>query len=478
MKDSRNFKLAKNLGLMFLVYFLPKIFSFFLVPLYTTYLTTDEYGISDLIMNTAALIAPFIALSLPGAVMRFTIENKEDNRTIWIALYVYVRGLLLLLLMLSIAYIVSDIPLPYLVYVFIIAASSVLADINLSYSRGLERVSVVTICGVGSSLISLVSNVLFIVVFRLGVYGFLLASLMGYFYNITLSVVCNRKQIFGKIEWDDKAKKLKNEMLQFSIPTIFSGISWWVISSSDRYFVTAMCGVSENGLYSVAYKIPVILKAIDNVFYQAWIYSLYDSYKQEEGREYIVKVYDVYNFILCFIGSVIICYVRFIAKYLFSNDFFQAWKYVPLLLISVLLSSGGGLTGNFLTVYKKTKTSFWISIIAAIINIILNYLFIVITKNAMGAAIATTVTFFVSWGLYNYWGILYSGIKVKWEKSLLMYGILIAQTAVILLGYSTGFAMIFCFVVLVINYKTIVWAIEKWRIIKEHGNNNNKYLDT
>lgn len=57
-------------------------------------------------------------------------------------------------------------------------------------------------------------------------------------------------------------------MLQFSIPTIFSGLSWWVISSSDRYFVTLLCGASMNGIYSVAYKIPTILQAVDNVFYQ------------------------------------------------------------------------------------------------------------------------------------------------------------------------------------------------------------------
>lgn len=44
-----------------------------------------------------------------------------------------------------------------------------------------------------------------------------------------------------------------------------------------------------NGIYSVAYKIPTILQAIDNVFRQAWIYTLYDSYKTNEGREYIAK---------------------------------------------------------------------------------------------------------------------------------------------------------------------------------------------
>ena len=83
MQNSKNVKLGKNIVLMFLVYFFPKIFSFFLVPLYTSYLTTEEYGISDIIISTASLLAPFIALSTPSAVMRFTIENKEDKRPLY-----------------------------------------------------------------------------------------------------------------------------------------------------------------------------------------------------------------------------------------------------------------------------------------------------------------------------------------------------------------------------------------------------------
>lgn len=69
-----------------------------MVPLYTSYLTTEEYGISDVIISTASLLAPFIALSIPSAVMRFTIENKDDRRPIWIAVQTYLIGMLIFLL--------------------------------------------------------------------------------------------------------------------------------------------------------------------------------------------------------------------------------------------------------------------------------------------------------------------------------------------------------------------------------------------
>ena len=94
--NANNKKLITNIGLMFLVYFLPKVFSFFLVPIYTSFLTTEEYGISDLIINTASLISPFVALSTTSAVMRFTIENKEDKRPYQISLKIYSVGMVIL----------------------------------------------------------------------------------------------------------------------------------------------------------------------------------------------------------------------------------------------------------------------------------------------------------------------------------------------------------------------------------------------
>ena len=159
---------------MFLVYFLPKVFSFFLVPIYTSYLTTEEYGISDLIINTASLIIPFVALSTPSAVMRFTIENKEDKRPYQISLRIYGIGMLVLLFILSIVQVIMNWNPAYLFFLYAIVGTSLLADINMNYTRGLEKMKVITFCGVGSSFISILSNILFITVFKMGVYGFLI----------------------------------------------------------------------------------------------------------------------------------------------------------------------------------------------------------------------------------------------------------------------------------------------------------------
>ena len=461
--NSNNKKLFTNIFLMFLVYFLPKVFSFFLVPIYTSYLTTEEYGISDLIINTASLIIPFVALSTPSAVMRFTIENKEDKRPYQISLRIYGIGMLVLLFILSIVQVIMNWNPAYLFFLYAIVGTSLLADINMNYTRGLEKMKVITFCGVGSSFISILSNILFITVFKMGVYGFLISSVTGYLFTVIVLNISNRKQYLLKNIVIMKEPKLQKEMLQFSIPSIFSGLSWWAVSSSDRYFVSVMCGTAANGIYSVAYKIPTMLQAVQDVFGKAWVYTVYDSYHSEDGKKYIEKVYDTYMFMLCLGCSFLITTDILMSQILYSNDFFEAWKYVPVLLLATVFNSGAGLMNTFLSVYKKTKISMKISFVVAGMNIVLNGLFILILDDTMGAAIATAVTFFVNWICSIAVGMNVSGVRISWRKQLLMYAILTFQATEMILFQNEYVTFIGIVAIVVLNWRTLIWAKDKWK---------------
>lgn len=460
--NSNNKKLAKNIFLMFLIYFLPKVFSFFLVPIYTKYLTTSEYGISDLIVTTSSLIAPFISLATPNAILRFTIENKEDKRPLQISYKVYFRGMLVLLLGLNAVYFLGQIEISYLFFTYLLVGTSVLADMSLAYLRGLEKMKALTICGVGSSFVGILCNILFIVVFKFGLYGFLLSASVGYIFTILVANISYRKnRVF--VGFSQKDKVFGEEVLKFSVPLVFSGLSWWVISSSDRYFVSWMLGTVANGLYSVAYKIPTILQALHCVFSQAWLYTLYDSYKTDEGKQYISKAYDVYVFVICAGCSFLIGINIFLAHFLFSNDFFEAWRYVPLLLLSVVFTCASDLMSGFLAIYKKSKISMNISTVAAVTNIVLNGLFIEVLNDAMGAAIATDITFFVSYVLTVNVTIKLSGMKINLRRHLFMFGILTVQAVILVLTQNYFLCLFGLVLILILNIETLMWAKDKWK---------------
>ena len=59
----------------------------------------------------------------------------------------------------------------------------------------------------------------------------------------------------------------KRAMLDYCKPMIANSIAWWVNNTSDRYVVIFFCGLAENGIYSVASKIPSILNIFQSIFF-------------------------------------------------------------------------------------------------------------------------------------------------------------------------------------------------------------------
>lgn len=459
-----NKKLIKNIFLMFLVYFLPKSFSFFLVPIYTSYLSVEEYGISDLVINTATLIAPFVTLSMPSALFRFTIEDRSNIEPLSICIKFFLQGLVILFIGLSIIYYFEVLNFTIIVFIFFIVFFSVLSDILNSYAKANEQVKLLTFCGVGSATVGLISNIILIVIFSFGIHGFLFATIIGYCFSIFVLFFVNRNKILPCIcifsQLSDKT--LQHEMLNFSIPLLLSSISWWLVSFSDRYIVTALCGVAVNGLYSIAYKIPIIVQSIDNVFGQAWRFTLYDSYKTENGRMYIANVQSVYTFILCLACSFLMITNNFLTSFLFSDEFDSAKEFVPFLLLSVFTLNTSSLIGTLLILYKKSRLSMFISIIACILNIILNYSFIKCLENAIGAAIASVCAFFVVLICNLFFGMKISFVPLKWKILLISFMILTVQAINCTYYFNTSINCFLLSTLLVVNYDSIKILINRF----------------
>lgn len=76
-RDYKN--LLKNVGVFTIANFTTKILNFLILPLYTYYLTTEQYGTIDLVMTTISLLFPVFSLSIVDAVLRFGIENGKNK---------------------------------------------------------------------------------------------------------------------------------------------------------------------------------------------------------------------------------------------------------------------------------------------------------------------------------------------------------------------------------------------------------------
>lgn len=454
-------KLIKNVLLFTLSTFLPKVLSFFMVPVYTAYLTTSDYGTSDLIITTASLLLPVFTLAVSNAVIRFTIENKKDQRTYIIAVKIYVTGSIILALLLTAVGVLFLINAVYLILVFLLFAASALYQIKVAYLRGMERIPFLTVCGIVNSFVSLSANIIFIVVFRWGMYGFVLSSILGYLVvDVMIAVGTYKDHIYRTRCLLRKEKKYAKEMLSYSIPLIFSGLAWWINSVSDRYIVSWIMGVAATGVYSVAYKIPTMLQLVQDIFGPAWNLSVFDVYDKEEGDRYINNIYDFYNFIMVFACSVLIFMDKPLARFLFSNEFYEAWRYVPVLLMSVVFIGMGACAGPILNAYKKSGLAARGSIYSACTNVVLN---IILIKwiGVQGAAIATLISYFVSWIYQVIQAKKLCGFFFDWKKHGFMYVMLLIETLVVLYCSQFWVSIVFVVLIMAINIENCRKLMDK-----------------
>lgn len=387
-------ELTKNVFLFIISSFIPKTISFFLVPVYTKFLTTYEYGVSDLINTTVSLILPIISLNIKDAVLRFSINNDIDKKK------VFSNFMLIQIISFIILFLVSifqfyfnlvKIPFMYVIFFDILLLSNSLYDNFCAFAKGINKVNIIVEASVLNSLVAVVLNIILIVYLKMGLFGFLLANSVGIVFADILFFF--RIKSWKYIDFNLDFKILK-KMIKYSFPLIFSAIAWWVNNASDRYIVTLFCGVSISGIYAAASKIPSILTTLQNVFMQAWSISAIKDYDKKDSDGFIGNMYSIMTFLLFTACSILILFNIFVSRILFQNEFFNAWKYVPFLLISVAVDGLALFICNIFFAVNDTKSRAIVTIFSAVINTVLNFI-LILRFGAYGAAIATFIGYFV-----------------------------------------------------------------------------------
>ena len=389
--------LIKNIGFLVISQFGIKVLNFLLVPLYTSVLTTSEYGTYDLFHITTALLIPFFTFNIKDSAIRFTLDHTDtDNRKkiFTISIIHVLFSSLLALIVLSINHIMTfSKPIDdYAILVFLMFISQALVEVITNYVRGLDNLKQISISSVICSLVIIILNIITLIPLKMGLYGYFISNIVGPFVQVVyLFIVCKCWRYLSFRSFD---KNLNKQMVNYSRPLILNTTAWWINSVSDRYIVVLFCGTAANGIYSVASKIPSILDMMQNIFSQAWTISAVKEFDKNDSDSFFSNMYNTYNMVMTIMCSCIIIISRLIARVLYSNDFFLAWKYVPFLVMAVLFGALSGYIGAIFSAVKASKVFAYSTLIGAAINIIFNFIFVRHT-GPIGAAISTTLCYFV-----------------------------------------------------------------------------------
>ena len=423
--------LLKNVGLMTISNFASKILSFLLVPLYTSVLTTSEYGIFDFYVTSILLLTPLLSSNILDAVIRFSLDRGNNPKDIFgIGLkYCITADLICILLVLANAWlhIIATLTM-YPVYFILYFTFSLFQDLMNQFARGLEKISEVAIGGIINSIVVVSLNIFFLLYLDLGIDGYFLSYIIAF--AITFIYLIVRLKVWHYIVWHKTNNSLKKEMLSYSRPLIFQNIGSWINNLSDRYIVMWLCGAAANGVYSVSYKIPSMLTVFQTIFNQAWTISAVKSYNENQD-DFYEKIYKLYNIGMVVLCSVLISLEKWVAKLLFAKEFYLAWEYAPFLIVSVVFSSMSSLLGGILIAAKKSNDIAITTVVGAAINTILN-ISLVLLWGPVGAAIATLISYFLVWITRVISVNKLIKIKISLKRDILAYIVLVLQSVMLL----------------------------------------------
>lgn len=383
--------LASNTIIFAIGNILVKLISFFLMPFYTSVLTTAQYGVAELLNNTIEIVLPLATLCIVEAVYRFSIDKESNPSTL------FVNSLVILIvgdIFVGIASLICFYLLgyEYTIYFFILYVTTTFYKLTTQFARGLGHVKRYVLYGVINSLILVISNVVLLIFFHGGIAAYLVSFSIGYGATGLIAVVISKEYKYAKIRNYDFIK-LK-EMLKYSLPSIPNMISWWVNSLSDRYIILLFCGEKLTGLYTAASKLPAMVNLVTSIFQQAWQYSAAVEINSDDNKYFFSNVFRVYSYFCVVICSALIMVNKLTCRILLQSDFYLSWRFVPLLLLAATFGCISTYFGTFYNAIKDNRMLMISTLVGAVVNIIINFILIP-TWGPMGATIATASSYFI-----------------------------------------------------------------------------------
>lgn len=469
MKNENKLKtqyLLKNTKLFAIGNLSTKFISFFLVPLYTYCLSTYEYGIIDLLFTISSMLVPVFTLNISESVYRFSLdENNNDNKINCISLLIVFFCIIFSLITIPCMYVFPKYS-NYVIYFYLLLNSLSIFTIFSANLKGKEKILQYNIGNIINSVCIILLNVILLKIFNMGIKGYFLSFIISY---IVGSIYCFAVSGF-KFNNACLDKQLLKEMLKYSIILIPNTFLWWVIDSSDRIMINYFNGAKINGLYAIAYKIPALLYAVTGIFNQAWVFSAIKEKDSTNNSEYANKVFKTLLNLIGLISITILVFIKPFFKIYLSPNYFSAWKYVPFLLIgSMVLTLSNFISASYNT-FKDGKGIIKSSFFGAIINIMLNFIFIPFI-GPIGAAFATCLSYILVF-IYRLFD-TQKYLKIELKKSYFIPLIILIIISIILylnIKYSSIVLIIIYIFTLFLYRSTIInlyKAIKTYMIVKK-----------
>jgi len=390
--------------------FVFRFLGFAVFPIYAHLFSVNEFGIMELVNTFAGLVSIFIGLGMTNTVQRFYWDpetaKEGQPRLISTSLFIliiwsilFTSGTLIAIYLFS-----EEIKGSYDIlsgFILLSLSSNIPVQI-LQYSLDTLRLhfspwKFLLLSG-WRNLSGVALGLLFILVFKMGLWGFFLGNLLAPAISVPLGLWLIRKDLTWGFD-----RKVAKEVIRFGYPFVFAGLAYWFFGSVDRWMLATMADNTQVGLFSIAFKFASLLVFINFAFGQAWSPFAFKIYADHPDYRTVFSHTLFFLFLgLSVIGSGFTLFVRELLLLLTPEPYWPAATVMGFITMGMVLQGTTQITALGISLERKTYLISYVAWITAGINFILNWLLIP-RYGALGSGIAIFLSYGVLTGLYLYW---------------------------------------------------------------------------
>lgn len=391
MSETR--RLLKNTGVLAVGGMATKLVQFLLLPLYTSVLSTTEYGTVDYVNTIALFLVPVVSVLMDEALFRSLIDCETDadkRRAVTCSCAATVVGCSVFAV--GAATVWTIFRPENLAWVVALVVVQALLQMTGAVLRGFGKTSSYALMNFAASVTTILLNVVFIAWFRWGVVGMLSATAIAQ--GAISLVFLVRERIWCYVDPRGFDASYAADLVHYAVPLIPNKVSWTIMNMVDRLIIMNVMGASAAGVYAVSYKFPNAMDTVYGFFYQSWKESSARALG-DEGDE-VVFYNVVYRALRRFMAAVVLVMTALMPiayGLLVEGDYSEGMLYVPILLLATYYSNISGFYGGIFTAHRDTGIMGTTTVVSALLCLALCFLLIP-AIGLWGASVATLAATF------------------------------------------------------------------------------------
>ncbi|MFY4775100.1 oligosaccharide flippase family protein [Metabacillus sp. RGM 3146] len=358
-----------------------KIIAFFMLPIYTSYLGTERYGLLGVMDNYTSLLTFMVIFGTDAALAYYYFNTKDANRRL---LYVRnVMNLRLAIIVLSFAavFVLSPVlpnllfktdlynssQLMFFIYInLIILLLDTVGTLILTVLRyEYKTIKVVVFTVLKMALIAALSYVI-LRFFMKDIEGALFARIISG--ALIILFLLRQAASYFRFQFD---REVMRDMLRYGAPLVPASLSFWVIISSNSVILQFIQSPVEVGLYQAAIRFAALISLVTSGIQMAWRPYSMSMKDKPNAKEMFSKVYIIILVLGAFGILGVATVMPFVIKML-NAEFHTAYQYVPLLSAATFLNFYYLIISVGIFILKKTKYITYAFVAGAIIDVVLN----------------------------------------------------------------------------------------------------------